>query len=444
MHQYKSYNKEDIIRIAQREDVQFIRLQFVDILGTLKNVAISIEQLERALNGEIVFDGSSIEGFVRSREADMYLKPDFSTFSIFPWRPQQGKVARLICNIYKDDDTPFEGDPRFVLKKVIDEAEELGYKFKVGTECEFFLFNTDENGETTTVTHDKAGYFDLGPLDLGENVRRDIVLTLQDLGFEINASHHEVSPGQHEIDFNESYALEAADSISTFKLVVKVIAQRHGLHATFMPKPITDLNGSGMHCNLFLFDQDENNLFYNSMDKLKLSKEAYYFIGGIMKHIKAITAITNPTVNSYKRLVPGYEAPISIGYSASNNNSLIRIPTSRGNSNFIELRSPDPSINPYLAIAVILKAGIEGIKNKIEPIDLNIEDEILTSKDVLEIKNGLPTNLREALIALSKDEVIINTLGECYESYMKAKTIEWNEYTSVVHDWELQKYISKY
>jgi glutamine synthetase len=441
----KNYSRDDIKRLVQENDVKFIRLQFVDILGTLKNVAITTDQLDKALNNEMMFDGSSIEGFLRSEESDMFLRPDLSTFEVFPWRPQQGKVARLICDIYRADGTPFEGDPRYVLKKVIKEADDMGYDLKIGPEFEFFLFHTDENGDPTTVTHDKAGYFDLGPLDLGENVRRDMVLTLEDIGFEIATSHHEVAPGQHEIDFKARQALETADNIVTFKLVVKVVAQRHGLHATFMPKPIYGISGSGMHCNLTLFNKSGENIFFDEKDSLNLSQEAYYFIGGLLKHAKALTAITNPTVNSYKRLIPGYEAPFYIGYSNKNSSHLIRIPSARDGRSYIELRSPDPSANPYLAIAAMLKAGIDGIKNKIQPSDVNDQSEVcISTSSFLEDENCLPVNLKDAIIALSKDDVLKEALGVCYDNYVKAKAIEWNEYSSVVHEWELKKYSSRY
>lgn len=438
------YSEEDIKRIIEEEDVKFIRLQFVDILGTLKNVAITVDQLDKAINGEIQFDGSSIAGFVRMEESDMYLKPDLSTFEIFPWRPHQGKVARMICDIYKADGTTFESDPRAALKKVIEEANELGYSLKLGPEFEFFLFHTDENGDPTTITHDKAGYFDLGPIDLGENVRRDMVLTLEDMGFEIQASHHEVAPGQHEIDFESSEALKAADNIVTFKLVVKVIAQKHGLHATFMPKPIYGTSGSGMHCNLTLFDKEGNNVFYDKEDELKLSKTAYYFIGGLLKHAKAITAITNPTVNSYKRIVAGYEAPVHIGWSTSNASPLVRIPSVKGNNTVLELRSPDPSCNPYLTTAAILKAGIDGIKNEVLPPKMMNKNELKERMDILGSNTILPTNLKDALLELANNNVIKEALGGVYESYMKAKEIEWNEYSSIVHEWEVNNYISRY
>ena len=323
------YTKQDIIRIVEEEDVEFIRLQFTDMFGTLKNVAITSSQLEKALNNECMFDGSSIEGFVRIEESDMYLYPDLDTFVIFPWRPQQGKVARIICDIYTADRKPFEGDPRYALKKAVADAESMGYRFDVGPECEFFLFNQDEDGQPTTMSTERAGYFDLGPVDLGENARRDMVLTLEDMGYEIEASHHEVAPAQHEIDFKYDEALKTADNIMTFKLAVKTIAKRHGMFASFMPKPKYGVNGSGMHVNMSL-SKEGRNIFDDPDGENGLSREAYWFIGGIMNHMRAMTAITNPLVNSYKRLVPGYEAPIYIAWSMTNRSPLIRIPVSRG------------------------------------------------------------------------------------------------------------------
>lgn len=324
------YIREDILKMVEEQDVKFIRLQFTDIFGILKNVAIPTRQLEKALNNKCMFDGSSIEGFVRIEESDMYLWPDVNTFVIFPWKPQTGKVARLICDVHNSDGTPFWGDPRYVLKKVIKKAENMGFDtINVGPECEFFLFLTDNEGNPTIKTQDNAGYFDLGPVDLGENARRDIVIALEEMGFEIEASHHEGAPGQHEIDFKYADALTTADAILTFKLMVKTIAQKHGLHASFMPKPIYGINGSGMHTNVSLFKGGEN-IFYDEKDILQLSKEAYWFIGGIMKHARALSILTNPTVNSYKRLVPGYEAPVYIAWSARNRSPLIRIPAARG------------------------------------------------------------------------------------------------------------------
>lgn len=435
------YTAEDIRRIVEEEDIKFIRLQFVDIVGAIKNVAITVEQLDNALDGAIAFDGSSVLGFVRSEESDMFLEPDLDTFDLFPWRPHQGKVARMICNIRNADGSLFGGDPRQILRNVVQEAAEMGYELDLGPEFEFFLFHTDENSDPTTETHDKAGYFDMGPMDLGENVRRDMVLNLEAMGFDIKATHHEVAPGQHEIDFESADALKTADNIITFKLVVKVIAQKHGLHATFMPKPLMGINGSGMHLNLRLFNSQGKNVFHDGRDSLKLSGEARHFIAGLLKHAKAIAAVTNPTVNSYKRLVPGFEAPVFIGWSTSNTSPLIRIPTTRGEDALIELRSPDPSCNPYLAIAAILKAGLEGIRQQMaltemmggEPPEGNIFSE-----------NTLPSDLREALKALSLDSVIREALGEGYESYMKAKTYEWDEYIKQVHAWEVDTYLTRY
>ena len=362
----KSYTREDVIRLVEEEDVEFIRLQFTDMFGNLKNIAITANQLEKALDNKCMFDGSAIDGFVGIEESDMYLYPDLSTLEIFPWRPQQGKVARMICDVHRPDGSPFYGDPRLVLKKAIKEAADLGYTFEVGPECEFFLFNTDENAMPTTETLEQAGYFDIGPLDGGENARRDIVMTLEDMGLIIEASHHEMAPAQHEIDFRYDEALATADNIMTFKLAVRTIAKRHGLHATFMPKPKSGVNGSGMHINMSL-RKDGKNIFEDRNDPNGLSREAYYFIGGIMKHIKGMAAITNPLVNSYKRLVPGFAAPVYIAWSATNRSPLIRIPAEGGAGTRIELRSPDSAANPYLTLAVCLKAGLDGILNRIEP-----------------------------------------------------------------------------
>ena len=358
------YKKEDIFRMVEEEDVEFIRLQFTDMFGMLKNVAITAGQLEKALNNRCVFDGSAIEGFVREEETDMYLHPDLDTFTIFPWRPQQGKVARLVCDVYGPDGTPFEGDPRYILKKVLKEAEELGFYFNVGPECEFFLFHTDEEGRPTTKTHEMAGYFDVAPIDLAENVRRDIVLNLEEMGFEIESSHHEIAPAQHEVDFQYEKGLKAADNILTFKMAVKSIAKQHGLHATFMPKPKAGVNGSGMHINMSLEDKLGKNLFADTDDKLGLSRLAYEFMAGILAHIKSMCLLTNPLVNSYKRLIPGYDAPVYIAWSrATNRGQIVRIPSSRGASTRLELRSPDSAMNPYLALAACLAAGLDGIKN---------------------------------------------------------------------------------
>jgi len=438
--------KQEILEKAKEMDVQFIRLQFTDIFGVLKNVAITIHQLEKALDGELMFDGSSIEGFVRIEESDMYLKPDPDTFGIFPWRPQQGSVARLICDVYNPDGTPFEGCPRNTLKRTIAEAKELGYTMNVGPEAEFFLFHTDEQGRPTLETHDKAGYFDLTPVDHGESARRDMVLTLQEMGFEVEASHHEVAPGQHEIDFKYDEALKTADNISTFKYVVRTLAQRHGLHASFMPKPVFGINGSGMHANQSLFKNGEN-VFYDSNGKLELSQEAYYYLGGLIKHARGMAAITNPTVNSYKRLVPGYEAPVYIAWSAKNRSPLIRIPAKRGASTRIELRNPDPACNPYLAVAVMLKAGIDGIKNKITPpasVDLNIYDMTAAQREEIGI-GSLPGSLIESLDELKKDEIVMAALGDhIAKRFIEAKELEYEKYRVQVHQWEIDNYLTMF
>ena len=438
-----NYTREDILRIVEEEDVGFIRLQFTDIFGTMKNIAITSSQLEKALDNQIMFDGSSIEGFARVEESDMYLHPDLNTFEIFPWRPQQGKVARLICDVYKQDGTPFESDPRYILKKVIKDVREMGYEFNVGPECEFFLFHTDDDGLPTTLSHESAGYFDLGPLDLGENARRDMVLTLEEMGYEIESSHHEAAPEQHEIDFRYDEALTTADNIMTFKLVVKTIAKRHGLHATFMPKPKYGINGSGMHINMSL-SRDGINIFQDAKDEHGLSKEAYCFIGGIMKHMKAITFITNPIVNSYKRLTPGYEAPVYIAWSEKNRTPLIRIPGSRGEYTRVELRSPDPSANPYLALAVCLAAGIDGIRQGIMPpksVNRNIYEMTEEERKIFGI-DKLPRSLNEAAREFEKDAYIQEVLGEdLSRKYIEAKTREYQEYRGQVTEWELSKYL---
>ena len=440
------YTKKDVLRMAEENDVKFIRLQFTDVFGKMKNVAITVEQLEKALNGECMFDGSSIEGFVRIEESDMYLKPDPDTFTIFPWRPQVGRVARLICDIYTSDGVPFEGDPRYILKKTLKKAEDMGYAFNVGPECEFFLFQVDENGSPTTITHDNAGYFDLAPIDLGEDARRDMCLALEDMGFEIEASHHEVAHGQHEIDFKYDSALVTADNIMTFKLVVKSIAKRHGLYATFLPKPIFGINGSGMHTNQSL-SKDGKNAFCDDSDKLGLSKVCYNYIAGVLKHVKNFTAITNPIVNSYKRLVPGYEAPVYLAWATKNRSPLIRIPAARGASTRIELRNPDPACNPYLSLACMLAAGLDGIENDLTPppsVESNIyhmngEDRATAGID------SLPADLLEAVNLMQGDELVKATLGShIMENYVTAKIKEWDDYRTQVYDWELKKYLRDY
>ena len=442
------YKKEDIFRMVEEEDVEFIRLQFTDMFGMLKNVAITAGQLEKALNNRCVFDGSAIEGFVREEETDMYLHPDLDTFTIFPWRPQQGKVARLVCDVYGPDGTPFEGDPRYILKKVLKEAEELGFYFNVGPECEFFLFHTDEEGRPTTKTHEMAGYFDVAPIDLAENVRRDIVLNLEEMGFEIESSHHEIAPAQHEVDFQYEKGLKAADNILTFKMAVKSIAKQQGLHATFMPKPKAGVNGSGMHINMSLEDKLGKNLFADTDDKLGLSRLAYEFMAGILAHIKSMCLLTNPIVNSYKRLIPGYDAPVYIAWSrATNRGQIVRIPSSRGASTRLELRSPDSAMNPYLALAACLAAGLDGIKNHIElpePVVQNIyamDEETIKERGI----DHLPETLGEAIDEFEEDVFLRNVLGNhIFYKYLEAKKEEWNVFRSQVTDWEIGEYLYKY
>ena len=428
------YSKEDIMRMVEEEDVEFIRLQFTDIFGMLKNVAITASQLEKALDNRCMFDGSAIEGFVRIDESDMYLYPDLDTFEVFPWRPQQGKVARFICDVYNPDGTPFSGDPRYVLN--------------VGPECEFFLFHTDEEGRPTTSTHEMAGYFDVSPIDLAENVRRDIVLNLEEMGFQVEASHHEIAPAQHEIDFQYTDALRAADNIMTFKMAAKTIAKRHGLHATFMPKPREGMNGSGMHINMSLSDKEGRNLFAEADVALRLSRDAYYFMAGILKHMKAMTILTNPLVNSYKRLIPGFDAPIYIAWSpTSNRSSLIRIPSPRGESTRIELRCPDSAMNPYLALAACLSAGLDGIEKKtglpacVEGNMFTMEPEELRERNV----ERIPETLGDAIEAYSGDVFMKEVLGEhIYTKYLEAKEQEWRDFRAQVTDWEVSQYLYKY
>ena len=440
------YTREDILRLVEENDVKFIRLQFTDIFGFLKNVAITDRQLEKALDNNIMFDGSSISGFVRIEESDMYLRPDLDTFSILPWRPQHGRVARLICDIYTPEGYAFEGDPRNILKKVLKEAADMGYSFNVGPECEFFLLETDEKGRPKLETQDKTGYFDLSPLEGAENARRDMCMMLEDMGFEIEASHHEVAYGQNEIDFKYADALTTADSIMTFKLVVKSVAQRHGVYATFMPKPFFGINGSGMHVNMSLMKGGKN-AFYDEGDRLALSKDAYSFIAGLMKHVKEITAITNPLVNSYKRLVPDYEAPVYIAWSAKNRSPLIRVPATRGAGTRIELRCPDPSANPYLALACLLAAGLDGIKNNLTPpasIEKNIFGMSIEERHEDGIEN-LPGSLEESIKYMEESELIRKTLGDhTFCNYIKAKKIEWDEYRTKVTPWEIDNYLEQY
>lgn len=417
----------------------------MDILGIVKNVAIPAAQMEKALDTGISFDGSSIEGFARIQESDMILKPDPATFRILPWKADErdeSKVAGIVCDVYLPDGTPFTGCPRYVLKRAQNEAEKMGYAMNTGPELEFFLFEK-RNGTPTTIPHDFGGYFDFPPVDLAEDIRRDIVIALEDMGFEIEASHHEVACGQHEIDFKYSDALTTADNVVTFKYVTKTIASNKNLHATFMPKPVFGASGSGMHTNMSLFKND-GNAFFDPDGDHEISDTARYFIGGLLAHIRAVTAITNPLINSYKRLVSGYEAPVYISWSWANRSSLVRVPAARGMGTRIELRSPDPSCNPYLAFAVILTAGLDGIRNKIdpgEPIGENIYE-----MDLREITGAgidtLPTSLSLALDHLKSDDVVRSALGEhVCDAFMRIATTEWDEYRVQVHQWELDRYL---
>lgn len=443
----RNYTKEDIHRFVEEKNVNFVRLQFTDILGMIKNVEIPISQLDKALNNKMMFDGSSIEGFVRIEESDMYLIPDLNTWMVFPWPSGEGRVARLICDISLANGSPFTGDPRGNLKRVLTEMKELGFTdFNLGPEPEFFLFKLDENMQPTMELNDNGGYFDLAPMDLGENCRRDIVLELEEMGFEVEASHHECAPGQHEIDFKYADVLTACDNIQTFKLVVKTIARKHGLHATFMPKPLFGVSGSGMHCNVSLF-KDGENAFVDENGALQLSTTAYQFMAGVLEHVPGFTAVTNPTVNSYKRLVPGYEAPCYIAWSAQNRSPLIRIPASRGISTRIEVRSVDSAANPYLAMATILKAGLDGIKRKLTPpmpVDRNIYE--MNASELQELGIGtLPTDLDHALISLGKDELIQEALGKhIFTNFMAEKKLEWENYRINVHPWEIEQYMKRY
>ena len=442
----KHYTKEDIIRIVNEEDVEFIRLQFTDIFGQLKNVAVTRSQIDKVLDNKIMIDGSSIEGFTRIHESDQYLRPDLDTFAILPWMPSTRKTARLICNVFNPDGTPFVGDPRYVLRRALDKAEKLGYTFNVGPEMEFFLFEADEKGLPTARTADAASYFDMAPIDHGGDVRREICLMLEQMGIQPESSHHEEGPGQNEIDFKYADALTAADNISTFRMAVKTIAQSRGLHATFMPKPVFGINGSGMHINMSLF-KDGKNIFFDPNGEKELSKEAYSFIAGILKHVRGMTAITNPLVNSYKRLVPGYEAPCYLAWSASNRSALIRIPAARGSSTRVELRCPDPACNPYLAIAVCLAAGLDGIEKGLTP-PAEITENIFTMTEKERKAHGidsLPGNLLEAVELLEQNSLITETLGEhVCRSYVSGKRREWDEYRTRVTDWELKRYMIVY
>ncbi len=444
----ESHKKNAIKEKIKKSGHEFIRLQFTDIFGMSKNMAITTDELDKALDGELMFDGSSIDGFGRIEESDMYLVPDLNTFESVPWRPGNGseEISNIFCNVYGRDRKPFRGCPRQILKLALAEAEEMGFNLSVGPEGEFFLFHLDENGDPTFDIHDEAGYFDLSPVDKGESARRDIILTMKKYGFSIEASHHEVAPGQHEIDFKYEEALTAADKWMSFKQIVKNIAHHHGLYASFIPKPFTGENANAMHCNQSL-SRDGKNIFYDANDTIGLSKTARYYIGGLIEHAKGIAAICNPTINSYKRLVPGYEAPTNITWSRSNRSAFIRIPDSRGEGTRVELRTPDPTANPYLVFAVMLRAGLDGIKNKIEPPSECSENLYnMTEKD----KNSFsiekyPRDLFEALEYMKQDELVKDTLGQhAFNVFYNTKLKEWQFYQKEVHKWEIKQYLKRY
>ncbi len=443
-----SMTKEDILRIIEEENVNFFRIQFCDINGFMKNVAIPRSQIEKALDGKVMFDGSSIDGFARIEESDMFLVPDYDTFVVLPWRNQEGvSAARIICDVHKADGTPFEGCPRVALKRVLAEAREMGYTMNIGTEAEFFLFEKNEDGTSSTRTNDNAGYFSLDPEDTGLDCRREIIETLESMGYEIEASHHEVAEGQHEINFKYADALTACDNTVTFKWVVKSIAKKHGLHATFMPKPIFGINGSGMHTNQSLFDLEGNNVFVDESDSMQLSKVAYQYIAGIIKNARAFSAVTNPLVNSYKRLVPGYEAPVYVAWSASNRSALVRIPASRGVGTRVEVRCPDPACNPYLAMAMMLNCGLDGVRNNLEtPASTDINIFAMTAEEKVAAGiDSMPASLLEALDEMRTSALAKETLGDhIFEKYIINKEIEWDSFRIAVTDWELKNYLELY
>ena len=438
-------NKQ-ILDIARNENVRFLRLQFTDILGINKNVEIPSSQIEKALDGDIMFDGSSIEGFVRVEESDMLLVPDLSTFQVYPWGDADARVARLICDVHTPDGEHFEGDPRWVLKRTLARAESMGFRMNAGMEAEFFMFRPGVGGDASTATHDVGSYFDLAPSDLGEDARRAIVIALEKMGFEVEAAHHEVAHGQHEIDFRYADALHTADNIATFRFVVKYVAQQFGLVASFMPKPIFGQSGSGMHTHQSLFRGNEN-AFYDPKGQYELSETALHYIGGLLKHARACTAITNPLVNSYKRLLTGYEAPANVAWSMRNRSPMLRIPARRQVGTRVEHRAPDPSANPYLALAVMLAAGLDGIETRAdyrEPVNENIREMSHRERRRLRI-DDLPHDLNEACDELEKDDVICGALGpHVTRHFLAAKREEWSEYMTQISKWELDSYLAKY
>ena len=438
--------KRELLAELKRKEVRFLRLMFTDIMGAIKNVEVPASQFEKALDGEIMFDGSSIQGFTRIEESDMLLKPDLDTFVVFPWRDDRGTVAMLICDVYNPDETPFEGCPRMILRRAVAAAQDMGYKAMFGPELEFFLFHRDAEHNPTTRTHDSGGYFDLLPVDRGEECRRDITNALEAMGYSVEAAHHEVAPGQHEIDFQYADVLTTADRAAVFRLVVKKYARDHDLHATFMPKPIFGENGNGMHVHQSLF-KGAKSAFADPKTEHGLSQIMLYYIGGLLRHAKGMCAVTNPLVNSYKRLVPGYEAPINVAWSYRNRSPLVRVPARRGLGTRCELRMADPSCNPYLAFAMMLHSGLDGIRNEMEPaepVDRNIFTMSQREKRRLKI-DQLPADLNEAVAALRKDKVLQEALGEhVTENYIQAKEAEWADFIATVHGWELERYLGTY
>jgi glutamine synthetase len=437
----------EILTRCKKENVHFLRLQFTDIDGIIKNVEVPSSQFEKALDGQIMFDGSSIQGFTRIEESDMLLVPDLATFQVFPSETDHGKVGRLVCDIANPDGSVFAGCPRSALKRVVDRAARMGFKMMAGPEAEFFLFQRDHNGAALAATHDSGGYFDLSPRDLGEEARREITLVLEAMGFEVEAAHHEVAPGQHEIDFKYGDAVSTADAIVTFRFVVKKVALMYGLHATFMPKPLAGVNGSGMHVHQSLFSPRGKNAFYDAKGEWELSKTARAYIGGLLEHARAFVAITNPLVNSYKRLVPGYEAPVNVAWSEKNRSPMIRVPARRGIGTRCEVRVPDPSCNPYLAFAAMLASGLDGIDRGLdcgEPVNRNIFDMSQREKKRLRIVQ-LPASLDEALNHLEKDGLLREALGDhIFDHFLFNKRTEWAEYIKEIHDWELERYLDRY
>ena len=436
-------SRQELLELMDASNVRFLRLQFMDIPGALKNVEVPRSQFEKALEGDIMFDGSSIEGFVRVEESDMMLRPDYATFRIFPWGDPENRVARLICDVHRADGQPFAGDPRHVLRRQIEAAAKAGYSMMAGVEAEFFLFRRSEDGAPTRETHDAGGYFDLTPVDLGEVARRDIVNALEMMGFEVEAAHHEVAPGQHEIDFRYSDALTTADDLATFKFVVRNVALQHELHATFMPKPIYGQNGSGMHTHQSLF-QGDRNAFHDPDAEDGLSKVMRSYVAGLLRHARSFCAVTNPLVNSFKRLVPGYEAPVNVAWSHQNRSPLVRVPARRGKGTRVELRMPDPSANPYLALAVQLAAGMDGVRRKAEPpdpVDKNIWKLSVRERRRHRI-HELPRDLGEAIGLMKRSSFMKEALGEhVFRHFVEAKEREWQEYIAQVHEWEIERYL---